>query len=77
MRDFVIHKLCLLHKEQQKQLHETSSLIYQLLQQRYTEDKIKQFKDVNEFLDEVNEICESDCYSKLLFIKQTIEKYFK
>ena len=71
-----ILKLTIKYKQQLKEISETSKLILTSLREYYTLDYIKTFKSFDDFLEDINFVCEEGGTGKLLFIKE-VELLFK
>ncbi len=53
-----------------------SDQIYKNLEDYYKPEKIKSFNNWEDFLDDINYICETDSIAKPNFIKMVQENYF-
>lgn len=73
----VLSKLTAKYRLQLKEISETSKTILNTLREYYTEDYLKTFKSFDEFLEDINFVCEEGGTGKLLFIKETQSNYAK
>lgn len=62
------------YHNQLKGISKTSKGILKLLKEHYTENKLKEFKNQEEFLDDINYVCENGGTGKLIFIKEVESK---
>lgn len=65
-----------LHRKKAEELQTISEDIKNILWSHYTESVILQFKKFDYFLSDVNHICKSESYGKLIFINQIKNKYY-
>lgn len=60
-----------------KELNNISRSIGNMLRLIYTREYLKEFKDLDEFLDELNSVFEHDGTAKLIFVNEVTELYNK
>ncbi len=70
-----IHGLSSTYKNQLKEITETSKNIHTILRNHYTEKRLSKFKSFNDFLEDINRICDGGGTGKLLFIKEIEPKF--
>jgi hypothetical protein len=68
--------LALEYKNALKKAVKISDEIYRNLKEYYTPEKIKSFKNFEDFLEDINYVCETNSTGMLLFIKMVQENYF-
>ena len=64
------------YREELKQICRTSQMIGVALHDWYTPDLIKSFATFDDFLEDINSLCEEGGTGKLLFIKEVEAIYF-
>ena len=65
------------YNEKLRELTDISKKIGVMLREYYTSEKLKSFSSFDEFLEDINFLCENGGLGKLLFIKEVEEIYFK
>lgn len=71
-----IKKLSSDYKLKLKELMNISDDILLSLREHYTKERLSNFDNVSDFLDDINEKCEGGGTSKLLFIKEVQLNFF-
>ena len=72
-----IEKLTKRYKEILSKAANLSKEIHNELELMYPEDKIKSFKNKEDFLEDINYECKGHSLGKVMFISETIKKYFE
>lgn len=57
------------YNDQLKEISNTSKAIKKALEEYYTPERLNEFKSFNEFLEDINYLCENGGTGKVIFIK--------
>ena len=69
--------LTIKYKRQLKEISKTSKTISSTLRYYYTDDYLKTFNDFNDFLNDIDGLCEEGGIGKVLFIKEVENKFIE